>query len=60
MDRKLFDAFQEVYEKNLKPFNSRTDTFNKAQEQFEKQYGVRGYKNIESFKSARSQRKRKP
>jgi hypothetical protein len=59
MDKKLFDTFQEVYEKNLKPFHSRTETFNKAQDEFIETYGVRAYKNINSFKSARSQRRRK-
>lgn len=57
MDRKLFDAFHEVYERNLKPFHSRTDTFEKSSDEFEKEYGVRAYKNINSFKSARSQRR---
>jgi hypothetical protein len=59
MEKRLFDAFNDLFEANLSNTVSREDSFEKAKDQFIKNFGWQGYRSYESFKVCRSRRRRR-
>jgi hypothetical protein len=57
MEKRIFDAFNDLFEANLSNEFSRETSFDRAKEQFTKQYnGLSGYGTYESFKVIRSRK----
>jgi hypothetical protein len=59
MDRQLlFDAFHKLYESKLSNTKSRRDTFNEASAEYRDKFGFDPYKDVDSFMSSRSRKKK--
>ena len=55
---KMFDAFNAIYEKHLSNVKSREEIFEDANKEYLETFGFKPYKDFNSFKSARSNKKK--
>ena len=58
-EKRLFDVFNAQFEGRLKDVSRHQDAFDQVNNMFEEKIQVRPYSNYESFKNARSKRRRK-
>jgi hypothetical protein len=59
MERRLIDSFGDYFDRYASPEITRKETFTRAKSEFEKVCGFTPYSNYESYKSARTQSRRK-
>lgn len=59
MNKRLIDRFTDEFEKHLSNERTRAETFEKAREEFEKVCGFTPYSNLNSFRAAKRQDRKK-